>query len=278
MLHRLNPKRTSLNALESALLAAINDVMAPAAKAILQRQIASIGSVDRDSSGRETGFRRKQPEAEKAPLFPHRVKQARLASVTFMLPGVRKPHMAELRLDAGRLAVIAYTPPVSHIDQKQTPQVERIVWHCDPMQDVIPPVLQRVTASAVNLPDWLKTLSAQAKMADINAPLSDADRKRIIQSIASVLPEDYRDLTDRCEGFLIGHCAVLGLSEVYEVSLPDGNYYILADIAGEAALAVRSHAESGEIFLCPYNGDDPIDRGSSFADALKTVILGTRRR
>jgi len=268
MLQRPSPPRISLNLLETALLAAVSEALIPAAKAIFQRQVAAIGSVDRDTSGRETGFRRAKPDAGKAPLFPHRVKQARLATLTFTLPGLRQLYLAEVRLDGGRLAGIAYTPQVSHVDQRQTPRIDRIAWHCDPMQDVVPPVLQRVTASAVNLPEWLKTLAAQTKMADINAPLSEVERKRIVQSIASTLPADYLDLSDRCEGFLIAHCAVLGLSEVYEVSLPDGNYYILTDIAGEAALAVRSHSETGEVFLCPYNGDDPISRGFSFADAL----------
>jgi len=82
------------------------------------------------------------------------------------------------------------------------------------------------------------------------------------------LPQDYLELITRCEGLVIGEWAVLGLSQTYEVVLPEGHCYVLADRMGKATLVIRAHANDELLIYDREGGGDPVIVGHDLASAI----------
>ena len=62
------------------------------------------------------------------------------------------------------------------------------------------------------------------------------------------------------------------MSQVYEVVLPDWNFYLLAEIDGEGAVSVRTHSTDGILYYLDYEGDMPATLEGSFHDVIERLI------
>lgn len=102
-------------------------------------------------------------------------------------------------------------------------------------------------------------------------PLSDKEQQRRLQAIEAALPADYLELVRVCEGFQIGDAVVLGLSEVREVRLSSGAYYILAERGG-GFLGVAEGEQEGRVVYLHHEYSEPCAVFDTFAAALEHLL------
>ena len=75
------------------------------------------------------------------------------------------------------------------------------------------------------------------------------------------------------EGLVIGNVSILGLSQLYEIVMPDCNYYVVAELHSAGVLAIKaSTREAADIYFLDYEGGAPRDMGKSFADAVVALL------
>ncbi len=85
------------------------------------------------------------------------------------------------------------------------------------------------------------------------------------------MPADYLELVRVCEGFQIGDAVVLGLSEVREVRLSSGAYYILAERGG-GFLGVAEGEQEGRVVYLHHEYSEPCAVFDTFAAALEHLL------
>jgi hypothetical protein len=72
--------------------------------------------------------------------------------------------------------------------------------------------------------------------------------------------------------------AILGLSETYEVVMPDWNYYLIAEVTSSGMLGVRSSSTDRQIYFLDYQGKPPWPAlGDTLATAFSDMLLKTVR-
>lgn len=124
---------------------------------------------------------------------------------------------------------------------------------------------------------WLRDWAERYTLKELYEPLTATERDRRIAEIGVSLPEDYLEVTSQCEGFMVNDCGIFGLSQVYEVVLPDWNYYLLAEIDGEGAVGVRAHSTDGILYYLDYEGASPARLEAPFHDVIERFINRNER-
>ena len=80
-------------------------------------------------------------------------------------------------------------------------------------------------------------------------------------------------LLECAEGLSVGPIGILGLSQVYEVVMPDWNYYLIAEIPKKGMLGVRTNGTDKEIWCLDYDGAPPWKKmGSSIEGAVRKLL------
>ena len=107
-------------------------------------------------------------------------------------------------------------------------------------------------------------------------PLGDEQRQRLLREISGALPEDYLLLVGLTEGLDVGNISILGVSQIYEVVMPDWNYYVVAELQSVGVLAVKAHSKESDLYFLDYEGGRPRRMGTTLAEAVKMLITGIK--
>lgn len=258
-----------LNSLELRLLEELKKVLPPQGRDILSKQVAGINRVHRSRPDRKEVNCYRRPSWDDVPKFPSAPQETKTSIVRFTVPGagawrvelhIVAGHFFSLTFDrspkaiAGRRAGVVIDS-VKILDDPMAPQKG------EPERDVLRPFT-----------GWLKDLAARHGLKDPTPPLAASERTRRRQRLAAALPGDYMTMVEQTDGFLVSGCSVLGLEEVYPVTLPDENYYVLADVRGEGILAVRKDSDDPSVYFVLHDGDATRKLGGSFQAALESVL------
>jgi hypothetical protein len=71
---------------------------------------------------------------------------------------------------------------------------------------------------------------------------------------------------------IVCNVSILGISEVYEVHLLEGSFYLLAAVHDRGQLGVASGSRDGELYFLDWGGEAPRRMGKSFRAAVEACF------
>lgn len=249
--------------------------LSSAAGELLARQIESVTFVQRiffSETSESNLYRNKKKTnlSETELKFPIDAREVKLATIKFRVQGMEQTWKVDFYLVNGLLFSLVFRPGSKSI-QKHNIVIETVQVYLDPMKPIPQGAEARVTNFPVALSGWLLEWSETFPLQDLAPPLEQKVREWYLQQIHTVLPEDYLQMVEQCEGFIVKDCTVFGLSDIYEVHLPHGDYYLLAERGG-GFLGVRSESTDRMIYYLHHEEDTGIVLGTSFRDALEYLL------
>lgn len=266
-------KRRPFTRLEECLLRELGNNLPSPSDAILRAQIGDIRRATRLTDSREVLFYPKRGR-EASPPFAANHAELKFATIRFTVPGVQGSWTANFWLVSGRFFSINFSPSPSAIRSASAVQIDECKLLHDPSKAVDLGVeMQPVSRDTVAFPAWVTEIEKHCSVGDAYKPLSAEKRTRFLEEISCSLPDDYLSLLDCTEGLSVGSIGILGLSQVYEVVMPDWNYYLIAEIGSKGMLGVRAHDPKKEIWYLEYDGAPPWQNlGSSIGDAVRGLV------
>lgn len=274
--------KRKLNKLESLLVSELCRALAPASAEILSRQLGDIDHVRRLSCSREVLCYRKKSHRRSAPPFPARNAELKFATIHFIAsesPAKTNAWTADFYLVNGYFFSIVFTPTPKGIRDVSSVKVQKVDVLAD-LSTSIPLRLKdtkSVARDLASLPEWATRLERRLPISDLREPLDSRTRTELLEAISAALPEDYLQLVEATEGMIVGNVSVLGLAQVYEVVMPDWNYYLIAELHSVGALAVRAHSTEPILYFLDYSGGKPVEMGRSLAHAIERLRLRPKR-
>lgn len=264
--------------LESSLLDMLKASLCPEARAILQRQLEGIVSIRRLSGEREILCYRKKGKVPYA-SFPAQQAELKFCSILFSVNGDEESWTADFLSVSGYFSSITFTPSAQKIRNRADIRLENLDMLADVMSYLPEPSVHSkpVARPDVALPPWVIGLETRFEARDLYTPLETDQATKLRKAINAVLPADYLKLIAVTEGLTIGKLSVLGLSQVYEIVLPNWNYYQIAELHSTGALGVRTHSADAEIYWLDYAGAAPRKMGQSLAEAVRTLLIGNNQ-
>jgi hypothetical protein len=226
-------RRSPFTPVERALLQALQDHLPEETRTILTQQIEAVNSIYRDKESGEVNLY--TPKHKPPPRFPNQRLEALWCTVHYRVPRLPERLKMRIYLVRGKIFTLAFGRVYRQIARENEVHIERVVFHTDVMEPIegpLPSLEGADTDLQELLPAWCIALGRRWAIAGVLPPLSDEERQQRLQAIEAALPKDYLELVRLCEGFQIGDAVVLGLSEVREVWLSSGAYYLLAERGG----------------------------------------------
>ena len=260
----------NFNPLEKTLLSALESRLGPTAGDLLRKQIEEVELIQRHSDYREVCCyaKRRDPSL----TFPARAAEIKFATIELRIPEQSTRWRADFHLVNGHFFSIDFTPTPKAIRTRTDIEIESAEILHDPMKTRPDVGSQRVELTELHLAGWLRDWAERYTLRELYQPLIATERDRRIAEIGVTLPADYLEVTSQCEGFKVNDCGIFGLSRVYEVVLPDWNYYLLAEIDGEGAVGVRAHSTDGILYYLDYGGESPARLKGSFHEVMERFI------
>ena len=143
--------------------------------------------------------------------------------------------------------------------------------HDDPLRECRRTDHESAVGSA-KLSGWVKEWEELFGVEGANLPLDETSRNRRLASVSAELPEDYLFLVSQSEGLSAGDCAVLGLSEIYEIVLEERSYYVLAQLDGNGLLAVRRSTQDRGTYYLDYSDSNLVKKVAGFREAVESYL------
>jgi hypothetical protein len=256
--------------LEKTLLSGLESRLGPTAGDLLRKQINEIDLIQRHSDCREVCCytKRRDPSL----TFPARAAEIKFATIEFRIPQQTTRWRADFHLVNGHFFSIDFTPTPKAIRMRTDFEIESAEILHDPMKTRPPVGSRQVELAELHLRGWLRGWSERYTLKELYEPLPANERHQRIAEIGVTLPPDYLELTTQCEGLTVNDCGIFGLSQVYEVVLPEWNYYLLAEIDGKGAVGVRAHSTDGILYFLDFGGDGPTRLEGSLHDVIERLI------
>ncbi|GIV12353.1 MAG: hypothetical protein KatS3mg021_0635 [Fimbriimonadales bacterium] len=208
------------------------------------------------------------------PRFPNQRLEALWCTVHYRVPHLPERLKMRIYLVRGTVFTLAFGRVYRQIARETEVHIERVVFHADVMEPIYEPLPSLESAGTdlrESLPAWCTALGRQWAIERVLPPLSDKEQQRRLQATEAALPTDYLELVRVCEGFQIGDAVVLGLSEVREVWLSSGAYYLLAERGG-GFLGVREGEQEGRVYYLHHEYPEPCATFGTFAEALEHLL------
>ena len=244
----------------------------------LQRQIEVVNKIQRLSNGKEVNLyhmRHSKPAFDDNLRFPHTASEALLASVDLARPDKRAKLKVEVWLAKGRLFSLVFNKPPKQFFAGTSlnavrPEIANVKIWLDPMQPLAVTTDKPVDVSA--LTGWLREWYAKGRVAGLHAPLPESERAACFERIDARLPSDYLDLMAQTEGATLTACTVHGAREIRQLVWPEANYYLVAEIEGLGALAVKEDDRDAVLYLLHYEDNDARPVGTSLPKAIADLL------
>lgn len=244
----------------------------------LQRQIEVVNKIQRLSGGKEVNLyqmRHGKPVFDDSLRFPDAADEALLASVNLIDSNKRAKLKAEIWLAKGRLFSLVFNKPPKQFFAGTSlkaiqPEIADVKIWLDPMRPPSVTTGKQVDVSA--LTGWLHEWHAKVWVSGLHAPLPESERTACLERIDARLPSDYLDFIAQTEGAILVTCVVNGVAGIRQMVWPAANYYILADIEGLGALAVKECDCDAGLYLLHYEDNDARSVGASFPKAVADLL------
>ncbi len=265
-------RRSPFTPVERALLQALQDHLPEETRTILTQQIEAVNSIYRDKESGEVNLY--TPKHKPPPRFPNQRLEALWCTVHYRVPRLPERLKMRIYLVRGKIFTLAFGRVYRQIARENEVHIERVVFHTDVMEPIegpLPSLEGADTDLQELLPAWCIALGRRWAIAGVLPPLSDEERQQRLQAIEAALPKDYLELVRLCEGFQIGDAVVLGLSEVREVWLSSGAYYLLAERGG-GFLGVAEGEREGRVVYLHHEYSEPCATFRTFAEALEHLL------
>ncbi|CUU33782.1 MAG: hypothetical protein N2045_00075 [Fimbriimonadales bacterium] len=208
------------------------------------------------------------------PRFPNQRLEALWCTVHYRVPHLPERLKMRIYLVRGTVFTLAFGRVYRQIARETEVHIERVVFHADVMEPIYEPLPSLESAGTdlrESLPAWCTALGRQWAIERVLPPLSDKEQQRRLQATEAALPTDYLELVRVCEGFQIGDAVVLGLSEVREVWLSSGAYYLLAERGG-GFLGAAEGERAGRVVYLHHEYSEPCAVFDAFAAALEHLL------
>ena len=255
--------------LERALLSELQLRLRPDAAELLARQLQRINLIQRHSNSREVCcYPMKRGVVFHEPMlqFPRKDRELRLATIVFSCPSCERIWTAKFFVVHGYFFSIVFDRNPKEIRDCAILNIEQVQIHYDPMQASSQAAEVAPATSLPTLPNWISFLLEHGPIYNVNSPLNYEQREAIIYQFNVRFPADYLELVERCDGLIVGDWSIFGLSEIYEIHLPQGDYIVLAELHGYGALLFDSRDEL--LYYANYTGGELVSAGKSFGKAL----------
>lgn len=223
--------------------------LGPDAVRLLDAQLAALDRYKRSSDGRVVSFFSTAiPNGHHLPggiRFPLREEETRAAVVELALANGSSVKVRVVLTEGELLSLQFGRPPAEF--RKTTVQSVSVEMLRDVMQAGTTPQLTDGKAALESL------LGESARRArDVRAPVSEDERDALLRGLDATLPEQYLRLIAVADGFVIGPVRLYGLKDVWSAPRPDGVFYVIAAIDGDADLAVKGGERSGRVYRLGY--------------------------
>lgn len=251
--------------LEKALLEELLARLPPNAGHLLARQCQTINVVQRHAGWREVccySMKHGKVYHDPALQFPCKDREMKLATITFCFPNSEKNWTARFYCVKGYFFSIVFDRSPKEVLHCPDPRIVRTEIHCDPM---IP--ISQVTGirrgEIQPLPTWILALGSPS---NVRKPLYPEEREQLLRRLGVRLPTDYVALQECCDGLIVNNCVILGLTDIYEVHLEHGDYYVLAELGGCGVLV--ADPEDGLLYYFAFDGSTELPLGEQFSQAV----------
>lgn len=255
--------------LERALLSELTARLRPDAADLFARQLQGINLIQRHANSREVCcYSMKHGTVHHDPTlqFANQDRELRLATIVFSCMNSERHWTAKFFVVQGYFFSIVFDGDPKMIHECDTPNIEQLQIHYDPMQVSAHVAESKRASTHPDLPDWINILSERGPISNINKPLSMKQRESFIHQLNTRFPADYLELVEQCDGLTVGVWSILGLSEVYEVHLPDSDYIALAELHGFGMLMLNLRDEF--LYYSDFEEETLSPAGSVLAAAL----------
>lgn len=253
--------------LERTLLGELRSRLRFEAAELFAQQLERINWVQRDADSREVCYYSLKKGAvhhDPRIQFPANVQELKLATMNFISPRHEKTWTANFFLVQGYFFSVVFDRNPQEIEDCDTLRIEQVQVHCDPMLVGLQDVETRRAMIPPQFPNWVGLLSGQ--VSEVYEPLEKGEKEVLLRHFGDRFPTDYLDLVECCEGLSVGNWSIFGLSQVYDIVLPEGDYYVLAELHGCGVLAVDPR--DGSLYYWDYGGSNPVPMGRSLFAAL----------
>lgn len=270
--------RADFYPLEKRILEEVQSRLHAEGRTRLQRQIEVVNKIQRLSDGKEVNLyqmRHGKQAFDDSLRFPNAADEELLATVTVTGPDQRAKLKAEVWLAKGRLFSLVFNKPPKQFYAGTSlkavkPEIADVKIWLDPMRPRSAAVGKAVDAFA--LTGWLREWYARGRVTGLHAPLPEPERAACLVRIDARFPPDYLDVIAQTEGATLPGCVVYGAARIRQVVGPDANYYIVSEIDGLGALAVKDGSRDAGLYLLHYEDDDARPLGQSLRAALADLL------
>lgn len=262
-------RRDPVAPLERAILDNVRQHLSPEAQAIWDQQISAI-VLSQCILGREVNYYIGRHTS--VPEFPHIEQEVnRLATVSFEYGSVA--YKARVYLVNGRVFSIEFNRDVRSVRKRRDIRVISVTLHTNPMQ-LSPriPQPESIALAQVQPKGWLAEWIEHYPIDIMLAAVSPEERKQALQHRGlQNLPEDYKELLEQCDGFAGGDYTVFGVSGMYEVSLGEDVYWVLAERGGGFLMAHEGDCEA-RVYFVHHEEAAPSQVFCTFRGALEYLL------
>jgi hypothetical protein len=269
----LNWIRPPLREYEQLLLQKTSEALPSEARALFQRQIEGVNFVQRHSADKEVNLyslRGGKPFFDPTFNFPNATKELSLARLSFKRRGEKETTKADLIAVRGRVFSLHFNRSPKGLDATLIEGLE-VKLLADPMEAVSTGTPNEAFAAIWR--DWREGWAKKWKIKTSRAPLPSDERDRLLSKLDTKLPDDFRELLQDCDGFVVEkpYVRVFGANEIREVTLESQNIYVLAQGEEMRSLAVRREAHDGKLYFVEHEGQTK-EMGYSFRLALEELL------
>ncbi len=264
---------SKLRPYEQACLDYWKDSLPAEAICILNRQLKRFDLIKRYSKGKLVVFYWSDDWSFSSwpaeDLFPQHGEEVRVARIKLsVFSGGKKRNLkVEIVFHRGRLSSLEFNAP---------PKIGKGKFEVIGLDKLADPLAVEVSSghtleTPVKLTGWLGEL-VKIEVLNIKSPLLSAEQEMLLKQIDATLPVDYIEMLKQVDGFECVPCTVFGLSAIRKVVRPDGNYYILAEIAEKGDIAVLQESKTAMLFYLAYESDEAETMGTSFTSTLRNKL------
>jgi hypothetical protein len=266
--------------LERRLIEHLVTLLPSEAAALFAQQVGAINLVQRLSKGTEVNcypMKGGRPCHDPNHRFPCTDSEFRLAAISFYDPRTNSRNRAEFHASGGYFFSIWFDRSPAGVKHADEVVIETARLLGDSMRARRPPVLEELATGEAQLPAWVTDLIAERphEPPRVFAPLSPEERAPFLQRIRCRLPADYLELVEGCEGFSCGGWAIMGLSEMYEIKLPGGRYYVIGEREGCGVVVIRTGDMTGQLLYAPFDVEALQAYGARLSEAIHQISLVT---
>jgi len=248
-----------ISEVELKLLTELKSKLNSDAAKIFDLQIQQINYVRRQLNSKNIYFmNRKNGELFRDPKikFPNCQDEVKLCTMNFVDRKSKINYKAVFWLVKGHLFELDINNNLRKIKNLDDIEIHNIIIHENPMEVKTSKEYLLKDMEALKLKGSIKEWLSDFKISETKEPLPEKDRKEIIKKLSTCFPDDYLELVEQTEGVIVNDWSIMGLSQIYEVTIKGDDFLLIADKRGEACLLLKSQSSDGEIYFQNYNESD----------------------